>query len=356
MAHKKNSKKNDGIWSMILICLMVVILLLTFTAIHMLRNTDFSKFLERKPAVGGAEETEWPKNTAGSGIVVPDITGMKEEEAKTMLNGMALGAKAAGEEYTDDPPGTVVRQTPEAGEHVEAHTTILYYVSASEMFESVPDVRGKHLKDAVAELNDHHYYQIRLKKMPSTSQSCGTVTAQTPEPGSGLGTGDELTLTVSTGSREGTTYANNYLGEKEKKAVSKAADDGLIAFVEYGWSDLRKDGRVIAQSVDPGAHLASGAEVTLIVNKKDAIQPKIGWNTKVLLGKPTDYTGNTVRFVIRQTLKDGTFYEHLLTDEIGEPEFPFELNAEGVEEGGTVTMYEYTSEEKWIPRANWDVG
>jgi beta-lactam-binding protein with PASTA domain len=113
---------------------------------------------------------------------VPDITGQKEAASVTSLGNAGILASIVFVPASD-PLGTVVQQAKPAGTTVPFHSHVQINVSRgpnNNPLESVPNVVGKTLQEAVSALNAAHLRLIYLK-YPVTSQAqAGKVVQQTP--------------------------------------------------------------------------------------------------------------------------------------------------------------------------------
>jgi beta-lactam-binding protein with PASTA domain len=113
---------------------------------------------------------------------VPDITGQQEAAAVTSLGNAGILASIVFVPASD-PLGTVVQQAKPAGTTVPFHSHVQINLSRgpnNNPLESVPNVVGKTLQEAVSALNAAHLRLIYLK-YPVTSQAqAGKVVQQTP--------------------------------------------------------------------------------------------------------------------------------------------------------------------------------
>jgi hypothetical protein len=113
---------------------------------------------------------------------VPDITGQQEAASVTSLGNAGILASIVFVPASD-PLGTVVQQAKPAGTTVPFHSHVQINLSRgpnNNPLESVPNVVGKTLQEAVSALNAAHLRLIYLK-YPVTSQAqAGKVVQQTP--------------------------------------------------------------------------------------------------------------------------------------------------------------------------------
>ncbi|MBQ0983242.1 Stk1 family PASTA domain-containing Ser/Thr kinase [Streptomyces sp. F63] len=85
---------------------------------------------------------------------VPDLTGKRPDEAKTILEGVGLVLGQQSEVESDAQPGTIVSQSFQPGEQVAAGSTVnIQIAKAAEQFP-MPDVKGQSVKDAKKTLQD----------------------------------------------------------------------------------------------------------------------------------------------------------------------------------------------------------
>jgi beta-lactam-binding protein with PASTA domain len=86
-------------------------------------------------------------------ITIPDVVGMPEAAALTMLrDDYALNVAVVYERTADQPKGNVFRTDPVAGTEGTRTQEMTLYVSDGPPLVTVPDVRGKEFKDAQKEL------------------------------------------------------------------------------------------------------------------------------------------------------------------------------------------------------------
>jgi serine/threonine-protein kinase len=113
---------------------------------------------------------------------VPDVTGQTEAAAVTAFGNAGILASIVFVPASD-PLGTVIQQAKPAGTTVPFHSHVQLNISRgpnNNPLESVPNVVGRTLQEAVSALNAAHLRLIYLK-YPVTSQAqAGKVVQQTP--------------------------------------------------------------------------------------------------------------------------------------------------------------------------------
>ena len=95
--------------------------------------------------------------------------------------------------------GAVIYSQPAAGETVEGETTVILYVSRSEVARdvTVPSLTGKTIEDA---RNDVKGLTLSIRTIEQASdQPAGTVLSQSPEANTTVRKSSVITLVVSTG-------------------------------------------------------------------------------------------------------------------------------------------------------------
>lgn len=133
-------------------------------------------------------------------VLVPALGGMSVEDAEALLAEEGLSTGSFWEEYSDSlPSGLIIRTRPPEGDTVERGTAVDLVVSRGPEPVSLPDLRGKSESEAVALLQGLGL-QPNVRRSYDESVPAGLVCASDPVPGSNLGKGAAVTLTVSLGS------------------------------------------------------------------------------------------------------------------------------------------------------------
>jgi serine/threonine-protein kinase len=148
-------------------------------------------------AFGGDEGVE---------VKVPDVTGMTEARAGTALTDAGLVAGAVRQvQSTEGPEGTVVAQSPDAGELVQEGSEVDLDVVASPSPSpsepaavAVPDVGGSSQADAEAQLTEAGFTVV-VSQEPSDTVPAGDVVSQDPQAGVVATPGSTVRIVVSTG-------------------------------------------------------------------------------------------------------------------------------------------------------------
>lgn len=123
--------------------------------------------------------------------VIPDLVGLSQADATNAL--LEAGFRLGKIESQDSPKpvGTVIAQTPVAGNTAPKDTEVSLVLSTG--IVNVPPVVGFSEAEAVAVLEDAGF---KVKKQSQPSSQVGVVIAQTPEAGAKLEVGKTIVITV----------------------------------------------------------------------------------------------------------------------------------------------------------------
>jgi serine/threonine-protein kinase len=141
---------------------------------------------------------------SGKGDVkVPDVTGMTQTKAGTTLADAGLKTgKITKVQSGDAAEGTVVAQSPAAGEKVEEGSAVDLEVAGKPQPTAtpvaVPDVEGSSQAAAVATLSNAGF-KVVVTQASSDSVPAGTVVSQAPQAGVMASEGTTISIVVSTG-------------------------------------------------------------------------------------------------------------------------------------------------------------
>jgi serine/threonine-protein kinase len=129
---------------------------------------------------------------------VPDISGMELAAAKAELDGLKLKLKQGTKQYSDTvPEGVVISTDPKAETQLKPGDTVTVVVSKGRAPINVPDLSGKNINDARAQLQGLGLSAVEEYK--DSDQPADTVIGQSPKAGTGAERNDEIKLQVSKG-------------------------------------------------------------------------------------------------------------------------------------------------------------
>ena len=220
----------------------------------------------------GGITTEDEADASGK-VTVPDIRGLTEEQAKSVLNKKHLGIKIV--KRTESKAGLISKQTPEAGEKVKKNTTIEVVVSSGQVKskKQVPDVRGMGETEAQKELEDAGF-KVTSSFQYDDSVASGNVISTTPSAGTKAEKGSTVTMLVSQGTDKKTVP--DVRGMADATAQSTIKNYGFnVGTVTYDYSDSVEKGMVISQTVTPGGKAAAGTTISITVSNGPKPEEKI---------------------------------------------------------------------------------
>ena len=211
---------------------------------------------------------------------VPDVTGLKEAEAKSKLS--AAGFKSKVERvFAGAPKGEVVEQEPRGGERAAKGTNVQLKVSKGRNLNTVPDVIGKSESEAVRILRAREFTP-RIFDVPSEEPK-GVVVSQTPLAGEKAPPDSRVRINVSAGVPTGATTertettpptqpapsANvtvpNVVGLAQTPALRQLRTAELRGVVAYQTSTQPR-GRVISMQPTAGTQARRNSQVRITVS------------------------------------------------------------------------------------------
>lgn len=133
------------------------------------------------------------------GIELPDFTAMNVGLAKEQLKIRGLNCEVKKQSSIEVPPNYVIRTEPEAGEKLKQGDTVILYVSMGSDGTAVemPDFTGMTVDDA-ATRSGYLGLKVITEYVPS-SEHIDTVVRQSPEAGTEVASGENITLYISMG-------------------------------------------------------------------------------------------------------------------------------------------------------------
>jgi len=184
-------------------------------------------------------------------ISVPPVIGMEFREAKVFLSQRGLKIGYLSYTYSSLPQDEIVAQDPPSNGKVSQEEGINLLISLG--FEKdkfyMPDLIGKKIEKVKALLESTSLSIGKIKE--SSSGKEGIIISQSPAPGSIVTSGEEIELTVGTGSREKKSSLSKYkwifikvripLGLEKKKVKAVILDEEGERTVNYGWQSPGKD-------------------------------------------------------------------------------------------------------------------
>jgi eukaryotic-like serine/threonine-protein kinase len=210
------------------------------------------------------------KRLASEGTIsVDNYKGILESLAVTKITEAGLKPEVDREFNGRVPIGIVYDQNPQAGDHAKKGDTVVIVVSKGKVKVEVPDVRGESAEDAIRKLVqgglDAKTYEV------TSSKETGTVTGQSPAPGTMVVKGTTVRINVSKGLPPVIVPAD-VIGKTEESATAELQQLGFNVGRQEADSTKPK-GTVIDTNPHPGSSLPRGSQVTLTVSRGPQTAP-----------------------------------------------------------------------------------
>ena len=232
-------------------------------------------------------------------VVVPNLVGKTEEEAAALLEKEKLGKQMMGEESSTQEKGRISSQNIAAGTKVEQYTTLKYYISKGQQAVTMPDLSGESGVDAKQTLEDLGL-KVNIQKAYSEDDGSGYplvnpgyVDSYTPEAGSSVSAGDEVTLVVSRGLDYGNSVSvPSVVGMTENDAITTLGKWIDVQVTEQQSTDVAA-GEVISQNPEADTTADPDQPITIVVSSGNEAPAAQTDNTASAADTQTDNTAAT---------------------------------------------------------------
>jgi serine/threonine-protein kinase len=211
-------------------------------------------------------------------VVVPEIRGMSESEARSMLIRLQLEPVSDENPRNDDvvPRGSVLDQEIEVGSRVQPGAPVTYTLSLGPALVEVPNLIQVDMNFARAEA-ERLNLRLQTTDEPSRSVSEGFVINQRPNPGSRIQPGDTIYLSVSIGDKVELPAVVGLLRDEAERLleinnlqleyVDPQGPDRLASYYQYRPNEVVSamvvDGRGSGQPVDNGDYVPRNSRIVL---------------------------------------------------------------------------------------------
>jgi eukaryotic-like serine/threonine-protein kinase len=129
-------------------------------------------------------------------VKVPDVTGLKVDEARTRLENIELQVQTRDQESADKEPGTVLAQDPLPDEKIQKGQVVTLTIAKEPASAEVPDVVDAELNDALDALSGAGFKPRTENVTVVDPAQDGFVIAQKPKAGSKKKKGTVVTIQV----------------------------------------------------------------------------------------------------------------------------------------------------------------
>lgn len=138
----------------------------------------------------------------GEELEMPNLRGLKQEDAIKKLQQMGLRLGSAYETFSDEDSGTVISQDPRSGTRITKGQSVDITVSKGQKVKkvTVPNVKGVP-SDRAHTMLEGSGLKVGGSTEEASAQAAGTVVSQSPAAGTEVDSGTAVQLVVSSGSK-----------------------------------------------------------------------------------------------------------------------------------------------------------
>ncbi len=286
--------------------------------------------------------TEEAGSVEAEKVSMPDVTGMKVEDAQSTLTSLGILTDISYEESDSVAEGVIISTDVSVGAQIDKGSKVTLTASAGMQGVEVPSVLDLTFDEANTQLVSRGFLVNKTENYSDTVEA-GRVISQTPSEGNKAPKGSVITVTVSLGKEDTKIRVPNLIGLSEQDGTVEAIEAGLtVGSVTYIYSDEVGEGLICYQSYSHGSYVDQGTSIDIKVSQG---AQQATYKCNVSIAAPTtseapDYVSG-MEVSIKLVADDNTV---LLDTKV--TTFPVATNINGMTaSGGTLTMtYQVTSE------------
>ncbi|AYD40018.1 Stk1 family PASTA domain-containing Ser/Thr kinase [Clostridium fermenticellae] len=207
-------------------------------------------------------------------VSVPNVVGMKQNDAKKAIEDKKLKFVLAGKEKSSQPEGTVIKTYPSSGTKVKANSEVRVSVSSGQDNLSVPNVVGVDLGSAKDIITSSGLKVGSITYKYSDSTQSGYVISQSPESDSNATSDTEVSIVVSRGPQIKNVTVPDVTGKGVDEAASILYGSGFkVSKSAITTNDKSQDGKVASQSISGSARQGSTVNLNYYQYKEPTTTP-----------------------------------------------------------------------------------
>ena len=277
-----------------------------------------------EPTSSVTQASKEPKSTPDNKTQVPQIKGLTQDQAQSMLDSAGLDYKFESMESDEVEPGQVISTTPAIGSEVSKGDTITVYVRESQL----PSLWGMTAEEAEAAIKEAGFVPKRGSDVYSDKTSEGKVVYTNPKQGENVAAGSIITYYISKGAE--TVKVPDLLGKTKSQAKSALEKVGLkLGNASSSYSDNFAKNKVCVQSKSSGTKVKKGTKVdiTLSLGQEQTYTYKMSGTLRI--DSPFDYETDpaaTIKIVLSQDGQTKTILSRSMTH----MDFPLSISEEEV--------------------------
>ncbi len=193
---------------------------------------------------------------------VPRVTGETIEDARRILTQAGFEVRVQREASEDVEAGSVISQTPRAGDEAAPGSDVVLVVSTGAEQVAVPSVAGR-TQDVADGLLRGQGFGVSVVEQATDESSPGTVIAQSPAAGARVDSGTTVTITVAVAVP--TETVPNVVGQTAANAQTALSNAGFNPISTTAASD-EPEGTVISQLPSGDSQAEQGSTVEIVVS------------------------------------------------------------------------------------------
>ncbi len=201
-------------------------------------------------------------------VIVPGVKGLPEAQAIEKIENANLEAIIGDTTYdVEFAKGSIIFQRPSEGEKVKEGRRIYLFVSGGEPLVTIPNLKGKSVRDAKLSLERIGLKLGRIEEIPSDNPKDMIFDQEFAE-GTTLKKGSFVGVYISAGEVEGTIEIPDLIGKSLSEAEKILTENSLtIGKINYQRSFSLLPNTVLDQYPSKGNKVNSGDHVDLFVTK-----------------------------------------------------------------------------------------
>jgi beta-lactam-binding protein with PASTA domain len=230
-------------------------------------GVEEGQIVSQKPPAGEQVEQGTAVDVVVAGkseVEVPDVLGQTLDGATETLTAAGFKVKSVAVENEAE-PGTVVDQSPAAGQMVAPGSEVTVVVSAGVQETLVPNVVGMSQDEATQALNDAGY-EVQAKGSYDEEAAEGIVISQSPQGGVVAESGTRVDIIVSQG-KSPEAAVPDVVGKSEADAAEALEDAGFEAVPGSTYNETVAVGLVVTQDPAAGTTAQRGSAVAITVSQ-----------------------------------------------------------------------------------------
>lgn len=198
-------------------------------------------------------------------VKIPQIVGLKQDEAKKLVEDAKLKFVLVGTEKSSQPVGTIIRCYPDEGTKVKVNSDVRVSVSGGLTGTGIPNVKNVEINSAKQIITDSGFTVGNITYAADDSIQKDYVISQTPDPESSDTSDKSIDLVVSTGAAQKYVVVPDIHGKTLDQATAILANLNLkLGTKEPTVTDSASlKNTISSQSIDPGQSVLEGTAISV---------------------------------------------------------------------------------------------